>query len=183
MNTVDKAGFTQQLIRAAWLLKFGQERSLGNTSWAIISGSWNNTDDLSACYGGPMTKGNLPDAQRGLPCTTTACLQLTALPQNGFWRDRGPLWYTPHFTATKNFFENLFTAWFGSTSDSRLFYRVIPGRCTSGEVYLQTSAGKYVPNCIAYLLNGALGQQMSKYCPAVLRNWFYHKDHYLANVD
>ena len=57
VNTAAKAGFTQQTIRATWLLKFSQERSLGHTNWAVIQGNWDNSDDLAACYSGYMTQG------------------------------------------------------------------------------------------------------------------------------
>src|SRR3546814_5226036 len=52
VNSATKAGFTQQIIRAAWLLKFGQERSRGNTGWAVVKGSWDNSDDPATCYSG-----------------------------------------------------------------------------------------------------------------------------------
>ncbi|HET8669081.1 MAG TPA: hypothetical protein VFM05_00195, partial [Candidatus Saccharimonadales bacterium] len=42
VNSAAKVGFSQQVIRAAWLLKFAQQRSVGNIDWAIIKGSWDN---------------------------------------------------------------------------------------------------------------------------------------------
>lgn len=164
VNTVDKAGFTQQLIRAAWLLKFGQERSLGNTSWAIISGSWNNTDDLSACYGGPMTQGNFARCPKGTPVYYDGMFTIDGVAtQMGSGATAALYWYTPHFHGNQNFF-NLFTAWFGSTSDSRLFYRVIQGDA-SGEVYLQTSAGKYYVPSYSLLAEWGFGPTDVKILP------------------
>ncbi|MEK7153461.1 MAG: hypothetical protein AAB834_05925, partial [Patescibacteria group bacterium] len=57
VNTISKAGFSQQVIRAAWTLKYSQQRSMGNTGWAIVQGSWNNSDDRNFCYTGYMTQG------------------------------------------------------------------------------------------------------------------------------
>jgi hypothetical protein len=57
VSSASKAGFSQQVIRAAWLLKFGQQRSMGNTGWAVVSGNWDNSDDPASTYGGPMTQG------------------------------------------------------------------------------------------------------------------------------
>ncbi|MBI3624228.1 hypothetical protein HY218_01200, partial [Candidatus Saccharibacteria bacterium] len=57
VNTASKAGFSQQVIHGVWLLKFGEQRSEGNTSWNVQKPGWDNSDDPQTCYSGPMTQG------------------------------------------------------------------------------------------------------------------------------
>lgn len=115
VNSASKAGFSQQVIRAAWLLKFGQQRSRGNVSWAVVKGTWDNSDDPQSCYGGPTTQG-----------TFAVCPSAAATYHDGYYTidatlihvDSGATaalyWYTPHFHGNQNFYD-LFTQWFGST--------------------------------------------------------------------
>jgi len=113
------AGFSQQIIRGAWLLKFGQQRSQGNVSWAVIRGSWDNSDDPATCYGGPMTQGN-----RARSKTTSSCNQVvyydgySTIDSTSVHMDTGATaafyWYTPHFHGNQNLV-SLFENWFGST--------------------------------------------------------------------
>ena len=56
VNTAAKVGFSEQVIHAAWLLKFGEQRSEGNVGWAVIKGNWDNSDDPQSCYAGPMIR-------------------------------------------------------------------------------------------------------------------------------
>ena len=116
VNTAAKAGFSQQVIRAAWLLKFGQQRSLGNTTWAVISGSWDNSDDPPTCYGGPMTQGQRKRCNSD--SSTVFYDGYTTIDGTSTHIDTGATaalyWYTPHFHGNQNFFD-LYTAWFGST--------------------------------------------------------------------
>ncbi|MBX6334387.1 hypothetical protein IRY61_03555 [Candidatus Saccharibacteria bacterium] len=114
VNSASKAGFSQQLIRSAWQLKFSQQRSLGNIGWAIIRGSWDNSDDLNSCYAGPMTEG-----------VRKACPHGAATYYDGYRTIDGQAikmetggtaalyWYTPHLHGNQ-LFVNLFTNWFGS---------------------------------------------------------------------
>ena len=115
VNSASKAGFSQQVIRAAWLLKFGQQRSLGNTNWAVVSGAWDNSDDLTTCYGGPMTKGTL---SRCKGSSATFYDGYTVIDGTATYMGSGATaalyWYTPHFHGNQNFV-NLFESWFGST--------------------------------------------------------------------
>lgn len=114
VNSISKAGFSQQIIRAAWLLKFGQQRAEGNVGWAVIKGNWNNSDDLQTCYGGPMTQGNLKRCPSGDSAYYDG---YTSIDGAAVHTDNGATsalyWYTPHFHGNQNFF-NIFSGWFGS---------------------------------------------------------------------
>lgn len=115
VNTAAKAGFSQQVIRAAWLLKFGEQRSKGNTSWAVINGSWNNSDDPQTCYGGPMTQGY----RKRCSSDSSAVYYdgYISIDGSSTHMDTGGTsalyWYTPHFHGNE-VFVTLFTSWFGS---------------------------------------------------------------------
>lgn len=115
VNSSLKAGFSQQLIRAAWLFKFGEQRSKGNIGWAVIKGSWNNSDDPQSCYGGPMTQGTYARCPSGGSAYYDG---YTTIDGTSVHMDDGATaslyWYTPHFSGNQSFF-NLFTGWFGST--------------------------------------------------------------------
>ena len=115
VNSSAKAGFSQQVIRAAWLLKFGQQRSLGNVGWAVITGNWNNSDDPQSCYGGPMTEGYRQICPSG---ATTYYDGLRSIDGQTVHMDTGATaalyWYTPHFNGNQNFV-SIFEGWFGST--------------------------------------------------------------------
>lgn len=115
VNTAIKAGFTQQIIRAAWLFKFGEQRSEGNINWAVVKSNWDNSDDPQACYGGPMTQGTYQRCPSG---GTTYYDGYTTIDATAVHMDNGATaalyWYTPHFHGNQIFF-NLFSSWFGST--------------------------------------------------------------------
>lgn len=120
VNTSAKVGFSQQVIRAAWLLKFGQQRSKGNLNWAVIGGSWDNSDDLRSCYGGPMTQGNRRTCPNG---TTVYYDGFKTIDNTAVYMTNGATaalyWYTPHFHGNQNF-SSLFNEWFGATYASQL---------------------------------------------------------------
>jgi len=115
VNSASKAGFAQQIIHAAWLLKFGQQRSRGNISWAVVKGNWDNSDDPQSCYGGPTLQG-----------TFAVCPSSPATFHDGYYTIDGTsvhmnsgataalYWYTPHFHGNQNFY-TIYTQWFGST--------------------------------------------------------------------
>ncbi|HKU19075.1 MAG TPA: hypothetical protein VJP80_07470 [Candidatus Saccharimonadales bacterium] len=115
VNSAAKTGFSQQVIRAAWLLKFGEQRSNGNTGWAVITGSWDNSDDPATCYAGPMTQGNRKRCSSD--SSTTYYDGYTVIDGSSTHMDNGSTaalyWYTPHFSGNQNF-DNIFTAWFGT---------------------------------------------------------------------
>lgn len=109
------AGFSQQVIRGAWLLKFGQQRSKGNTSWAVITGNWNNSDDPGTCYGGPMTQGYRKRCSSDQNATFYD--GYTTIDGASTHMDSGATaalyWYTPHFHGNQSFY-NLYVGWWGS---------------------------------------------------------------------
>lgn len=114
VNSAIKAGFSQQVIRAAWLLKFGQQRSKGNIGWAVIGGNWDNSDDPESCYSGPMTQGNFKVCPSG---STTYYDGYRTIDNVAVKMETGAAaalyWYTPHFHGNENF-SALFNQWFGS---------------------------------------------------------------------
>lgn len=116
VNTAVKAGFSQQVIRAAWLLKFGEQRSKGNTGWAIIKPGWNNSDDPSTCYGGPMTQGFYKRCSTDSGAAFDGLMnidgQTTHMDTGG---TAALYWYTPHFHGNQNFV-SLYESWFGPTT-------------------------------------------------------------------
>src|SRR5581483_4019335 len=114
VNDASRVGFTQQVIRAAWLLAFGRHRSEGNTGWAIIKGNWDNSDDPQTCYGGPMTQGNFKRCSSD--SSTTFYDGYTVIDSQSTHMDTGITaalyWYTPHFSGNQSF-DSLFQSWFG----------------------------------------------------------------------
>lgn len=126
VNSAAKAGFSQQVIRAAWLLKFGQQRSKGNVNWAVVHGNWDNSDDPNTCYSGFMTQGSFKRCKNDAsPVSYDGWTTIDGL---SIHVDTGPTaalyWYTPHFHGNQNFV-NLFETWFGSTQ--------VPATCTGTE--------------------------------------------------
>ena len=116
VNSSIKAGFSQQVIRAAWLLKFGEQRSKGNTSWNIQKPSWDNSDDPLTCYGGPMTQGNRKRCSSD--ASTVFYDGYTTIDGVSTHMDTGTTaalyWYTPHFHGNQ-LFVSIYEGWFDST--------------------------------------------------------------------
>lgn len=115
VEAAQKAGFTQQIIRAAWLLKFAQQRSLGNMNWAVIRGSWDNSDDLQSCYSGPVTQGYRQVCPSGPTTFYDGYITIDGTsvhPNSG--ATAALYYYTPHFAGNENFF-TIWTNWFGAS--------------------------------------------------------------------
>lgn len=116
VNSAAKAGFSQQVIRAAWLLKFGEQRSEGNINWAVIKGDWDNSDDPQSCYSGPMTQGYRQICPSG---ATVFYDGYSTIDGTTIHIDSGSTaalyWYTPHFHGNQ-IFSDTFSQWFGSTT-------------------------------------------------------------------
>lgn len=116
-----ESGFSKQVIHAAWLFKFGEQRSQGNVGWSVVKGGWNNSDDPGTCYGGPMTQGTFQRCSGG---PSTYYDGYTTIDGAAVHMDDGPTaalyWYTPHFSGNQSFF-NIFVSWFGSTQTTTPF--------------------------------------------------------------
>jgi hypothetical protein len=123
-----ESGFSKQVIHAAWFLKFGQQRSLGNTSWDVQISNfpepgdhWDNSDDPQSCYSGPMTQGTFSTCPNSTPVSYDG---LTTIDGTSVQMDSGATaalyWYTPHFHGNQLFYNN-FTAWFGGTISSAYY--------------------------------------------------------------
>lgn len=113
VESIKKTGFTQQIIRAAWLLKYSQQRSLGNINWAIVKDNWDNSDDLH-CYSSWMTEGWHQVCPSGPTNYYDGLISIdgsTVKPYSGatvaLYR------YTPHLSGNRNFV-TIWTGWFGS---------------------------------------------------------------------
>lgn len=120
VNSSLKVGFSQQVIRAAWLLKFGEQRSKGNISWNVqmtnspqSGDNWDNSDDPQSCYSGPMTTGTYQVCPSG---ATTYYDGWRTIDGGAVHMETGGTaslyWYTPHLSGNTHFFD-IFTSWFG----------------------------------------------------------------------
>lgn len=160
-------GLSMQVITAAWSLKFDRERAEGNTSWAIISGSWDNSDDLETCYYGFMTQGTLQRCPSGASNYYDGYATLND--NNSVHMDNGATAalydYTPYESGNTNF-ETIFTSWFGSpivtglpgcapatnTTLTCVWYMKNPG---NGDQYLTSSINArdevYIVNSYQYV--------------------------------
>lgn len=132
VNSLSKAGFTAQVIHGAWLLRFGQQRALGNTAWNVQltnapqnGDHWDNSDDPPSCYGGPMTQGNRSRAAMGGCAQPTYYDGYFTIDSTTVHIDTGATaalyWYTPHFHGNQSFvtiFQDTFG--FGSTNSGQL---------------------------------------------------------------
>lgn len=126
VNSGPKAGFSEQVIHAAWLLKFSEQRSEGNINWAVIKGSWDNSDDPQSCYSGFMTQGTWQQCPSGpiSPYDGNATIDNTGscagLPTSvNVHMDNGATAalyvYTPHICGNSSFF-TIWEGWFGTGS-------------------------------------------------------------------
>lgn len=143
VNSASKAGFTQQIIRAAWLLKFGEQRSKGNINWAVVKGNWDNSDDPQTCYGGPMTQGTWQRCPSG---ATTYYDGYTTIDGSATHMDNGATaalyWYTPHFSGNSHFYD-IFTGWFGSTSFPQPLGGALYSQASTAKIFLVTDSTRY----------------------------------------
>lgn len=114
VDTALKVGFSQQVVRAAWLLKFGEQRSQGNINWAIVKGNWDNSDDPQSCYAGPVTQGERQVCPSGPISYYDGYITIDSTSVHVDTGATAALyWYTPHFSGNQNF-DTIFTGWFGS---------------------------------------------------------------------
>ncbi len=113
-------GFSQQVIRAAWVLEFGMQRAEGNIAWAVIKPNWDNSDDLlsGTCYVGAFIQGTWQRCPNGAsaPYDGVTTIDSTSVTiSNGATASLYN--YTPHFPGNQSFF-NIFNNYFGSTYGS-----------------------------------------------------------------
>lgn len=139
-------GFSPQLIRAAWRLRFNEQRSEGNINWAVIKGNWNNSDDPQSCYWGRMTQGTWQTCPNG---SSTYYDGWYTIDNTSIHMDNGATAslynWTPHLSGNQSFY-SIFTGWFGNTLVPTAF--VTP---TNGTVYVQTNGYKFSVPSMAVL--------------------------------
>lgn len=99
------AGFSKQVTKGAWQLKFSRERADGNMSW---------DGDNSVYYYGYMTQGNRARVDGG---SSQYYDGYATIDSTSVHMDNGATaalyTYTPHFHGNQNFFD-IFNSWFGS---------------------------------------------------------------------
>jgi len=116
----NSTGFSKQIIKAAWKMKFVQQRSLGNYSWNTQKPGWDNSDDPQTSYDGYMTQGIL---KRNSSSTAISYDGYRPVNNNtmSVHLDSGATAslysYTP-FTSGNTNFVNIFESWFGSAIQS-----------------------------------------------------------------
>jgi hypothetical protein len=188
VNTAAKAGFSQQVIRAAWLLKFGEQRSEGNVNWAVIQGNWDNSDDPQTCYGGPMTQGSFQVCPNG---PTNYYDGYTVIDGTSTHMDTGATaalyWYTPHFSGNQNF-DNIFTSWFGGTVSSSYYSchnATNVAGANTGEKVLPIHIGHGLPQALTLNLLNNTGSQCVEFHTWTpnLSNWAYEVATNLPAID
>lgn len=100
------AGFSKQVTKGSWQLKYNKERSYGNVGWG---------ENDSLTYYGYMTQGN---RKRCGSCSNIYYDGWASIDSTSVHMDTGATaslyTYTPHFHGNQNFVA-LFEAWFGST--------------------------------------------------------------------
>jgi len=180
-NPATMSGFSKQVIHAAWLFKFGQQRSLGNTGWSIQSNNypqpgdvWNNSDDPPTCYGGPMTQGTL---SRGCGKAATYYDGYTPIDGTSVHMDSGATaalyWYTPHFSGNQHFF-SIFSGWFGSTHAFEPPSSLLLLGNQSGKLYfvsLDNSTRYFIPTWSTLLAYGLNRYQIIPTDDTVINNY------------
>jgi hypothetical protein len=181
VNSAAKVGFTQQVIHAAWMLKYSKERSKGNIGWAVIKGNWDNSDDLNATYSGYMTQGCFKRSKYESTCTNYD--GYTTIDNTAVHIDTGgtaALYrYTPHFSGNTNFV-NLFNTYFGST---------LSGQCLTNQSSVSTSVAmsdqRGKPATGNFLINSGSGSGCveAHTWQAGYRDWSNHIASNLPSID
>ena len=132
VNNPATAGFSRQVIVAAWQLRYNQERSEGNVNWNVQVSNfpqagdiWDNSDDPPSCYAFLMTQGTFERSTSSNPCpysssppgnqaiyySGSAVIDGTTIQlDNGATASLYD--YTPHFAGNENF-DTLFEQYFG----------------------------------------------------------------------
>ncbi len=113
----DSLGFSKQVIKATWMLKFSQERSEGNVNWNVQKPGWDNSDDPPTNYSGNMTQGwhkriytqSTPTYFDGYANVNGTTIHMDNGATVALYR------YTPFLNGGISFVNN-FEQWFGSTT-------------------------------------------------------------------
>jgi hypothetical protein len=119
-NPATESGFSKQVIIATWMLKYHEERSIGNIDWNVqvtnfpnAGDVWNNSDDPASCYSGRMTEGTFAVCPSGSLAYYDG---LTTIDGTSVFLGSGATAalydYTPHFSGNEHF-DTIFTNWFG----------------------------------------------------------------------
>jgi hypothetical protein len=187
-NPATMSGFSKQVIHAAWLLKFGEQRSKGNTSWNVqtnnspVAGDhWDNSDDPPTCYGGPMTQGSFkrcssdsaPVFYDGYSTIDGASTHMDSGSTAALY------WYTPHFSGNQHFVD-IFTQWFGGTVSSSYFACHNGSNANGIPSGAQVIANKYDPGQADRLSLTFVNNTGSK-C-AEIHTWNYGYQNWLNNI-
>jgi hypothetical protein len=154
VNSAAKAGFSEQIIHAAWLLAYSEQRSQGNVTWDVqLTNSpepgdvWNNSDDPESCYSGPMTEGTFQVCPGG---SSVFYDGYTTIDGTSTYMSDGATAalydYTPHFSGNENF-DDIFQEWFGPTTGQG-FELAISDTCTSAcpQYVVYDNMKQYVPS-------------------------------------
>lgn len=159
-NPATESGFSKQVIHAAWFLKFGEQRSVGNAGWDVQlsnspqgGDSWNNSDDPQSCYSGPMTQGTYqvcPGGGSSFYDGYTTIDGVSTLMSTG--ATAALYWYTPHFSGNENF-DSIFSSWFGSPLDSHPLVKA----ANSPSIYLMDSNSQTLYPIPSYDLMNVFG--------------------------
>jgi hypothetical protein len=113
-------GFSRQIIKATWKLKFVQQRSLGNYNWNVQKPGWDNSDDPATNYNGYMTQGFLKRNASSDPANYDGYrpVNSNSLSVHLDTGATASLYsYTP-FTSGNQSFVARFEEWFGPTKKS-----------------------------------------------------------------
>lgn len=105
------AGFSKQIMKGMWQLKFNEERSEGNTTW---------DDDNSLTYVGFMTEGNRARTYGG---QETYYDGYSTIDGQSVHMDNGATaalyTYTPHFSGNESF-SRIFNNWFSGSINNAI---------------------------------------------------------------
>lgn len=114
----NSTGFSKQIIKAAWKLKFVQQRSLGNYNWNIQKPGWDNSDDPATSYDGYMTQGNLKRNASSSPVSYDGYRPVNsgALSVHLDSGATASLYSFTPFTNGNSNFVSIYEGWFGSTN-------------------------------------------------------------------
>lgn len=151
----NSTGFSKQIIKAAWKMKFVQQRSLGNYNWNIQKPGWDNSDDPLTSYDGYMTQGLLKrnasssyvnyDGYRPVN-NNSLSVHLDSGATASLYS------YTP-FTSGNSNFVSIFEGWFGSTQTNIPFAWSYQGQWAyvdSGRTQQFTSTPTVTPGATIY---------------------------------